>query len=46
VPRLSRGPGALRGIVIGTVAEIAIGTIVIALVSAFATFDPTPGGGA
>jgi putative copper resistance protein D len=44
VPRLSRGPLAARSLVVGTLAELAIGTIVIALVSAFATFDPMPGG--
>lgn len=40
VPRLARGPDAIRGLAFGTVAEIVIGAVVIALVSAFATFDP------
>ena len=40
VPRLARTPWALRGIVIGTCTEMLLGGIVVALVSAFATFDP------
>jgi putative copper export protein len=40
VPRLFKGPAAFRGLVAGTIAEIVIGATVIALVSAFATFDP------
>ena len=43
VPRLSEGSSALRWITLGTVSEIGLGTIVIGLVSAFATFDPMPG---
>jgi putative copper resistance protein D len=40
VPRLARTRWALRGIVIGTCMEMLLGGVVIALVSAFATFDP------
>ncbi len=42
VPRLSRGKGdaALRAIAVATVVEIILGAAVLALVSAFATFDP------
>jgi putative copper resistance protein D len=41
VPRLpSKGDAARRWLVAGTVGEIAIGAVVIGLVSAFATFDP------
>lgn len=43
VPRLAAGRQTLRWITIGTGAEILIGVLVIALVSAFATFDPMPG---
>ncbi|HEX4297295.1 MAG TPA: copper homeostasis membrane protein CopD [Devosia sp.] len=40
-PQLPSGaPRASRGLVLGTVAELAIGVVVIGLVSAFATFDP------
>lgn len=39
VPRLSRR-WAQRGIVVGTCVELLTGAIVVALVSAFATFDP------
>jgi len=42
VPRLSLSWG-WRGIVTGTVVEIILGAAVVALVSAFATFDPMPG---
>jgi putative copper resistance protein D len=40
VPRLARTRRALPGLVIGTCAEMAIGAVVVALVSVFATFDP------
>ncbi|MBI1218820.1 MAG: copper homeostasis membrane protein CopD [Rhodobacteraceae bacterium] len=42
VPRLkaANDPAALRAIARGTLAEIALGAAVLALVSAFATFDP------
>jgi copper resistance protein D len=41
VPRLAAdGQGAHRAIVIGTIGELVVGAIVIALVSAFATLDP------
>jgi putative copper resistance protein D len=45
VPRLARTNWALRSIVIGTCAEMLLGAIVVALVSAFATFDPMRMGG-
>jgi putative copper resistance protein D len=41
VPRLAnKGPGALRALVAGTIAELALGAVAIGLVSAFAAFDP------
>jgi putative copper resistance protein D len=40
VPRLANGPTAHRNLAAGTIAEIAIGAAVIALVSVFATLDP------
>ena len=42
VPRMSRGNGraAVRAIALATVAEIVLGAAVLAMVSAFATFDP------
>jgi putative copper resistance protein D len=40
-PRLAADPArARRGLVVGALAEIALGAVVVALVSAFATFDP------
>jgi putative copper resistance protein D len=41
VPQLSASGWVQRGIVMGTIIEIAIGATVIALVSAFATMDPS-----
>ncbi|HTJ57482.1 MAG TPA: copper homeostasis membrane protein CopD [Devosiaceae bacterium] len=41
VPRLASGkPDALRLMALGTIAEIVVGAAAVALVSAFATFDP------
>lgn len=40
VPRLGDESRALRALAIGTIGEVALGAIVIGLVSAFATFDP------
>ena len=39
-PRLKRSPGALAALRLTSLAEIALGSLVVALVSVFALLDP------